>query len=162
MPVISGVMTSAPILLTLTSRCLQRKTTAKLIYKMDLYMVDLILGKMKKQAKSGLYVVPNSVTCPALTLTAVISWMRYAGRSMRRGSAGIGPDGGRSEDPVGPCGADRSGADEKEPGTRPYMAVLFWESAVWHVQQRTRKDFCGCVETVCKGRRPHINKSCNP
>lgn len=34
---------------------------AKLIYKMDLYMVDLILEKMKNQAASGLYVVPNSV-----------------------------------------------------------------------------------------------------
>ena len=34
---------------------------AKLVYKMDLYMVDLILEKMKIQAEEGLYVVPISV-----------------------------------------------------------------------------------------------------
>ena len=34
---------------------------AKLIYKLDLYVVECILEKMKKQAESGLYVVPESV-----------------------------------------------------------------------------------------------------
>ncbi len=34
---------------------------AKLIYKLDLYVVDEILAKMKRQADAGLYVVPESV-----------------------------------------------------------------------------------------------------
>ncbi len=34
---------------------------ANLIYKLDLYVVEQILEKMKRQAQEGLYVVPNSV-----------------------------------------------------------------------------------------------------
>ena len=34
---------------------------AKLIYKVDLHMVDLIIKKLKAQAQMGLYLVPNSV-----------------------------------------------------------------------------------------------------
>ena len=34
---------------------------AKLIYKIDLYMVEQVLKKMKKQEEAGLYVVPESV-----------------------------------------------------------------------------------------------------
>ena len=34
---------------------------ANTIYKLDLHMVDCILDKMKKQAESGLYIVPESV-----------------------------------------------------------------------------------------------------
>ena len=34
---------------------------AKLIYKLDLYMAEQILEKMKRQAEAGLYVVPQSV-----------------------------------------------------------------------------------------------------
>lgn len=34
---------------------------SKLIYKVDLYMVDQVLEKLKKQKDKGLYVVPNSI-----------------------------------------------------------------------------------------------------
>lgn len=34
---------------------------AKLIYKLDLYVVEQVLEKMKRQAEAGLYVVPTSV-----------------------------------------------------------------------------------------------------
>ena len=34
---------------------------ARLIYKLDLYVVDKVLEKMKRQAEAGLYVVPQSV-----------------------------------------------------------------------------------------------------
>ena len=34
---------------------------ANLIYKLDLYIVDQIIDKIKKQQKEGLYVVPESV-----------------------------------------------------------------------------------------------------
>lgn len=34
---------------------------SKLIYKVDLYMVDLVIEKMKRQAEWGLYVIPVSV-----------------------------------------------------------------------------------------------------
>ena len=34
---------------------------AKLIYRLDLYVVEQVLAKMKKQAEAGLYVVPQSI-----------------------------------------------------------------------------------------------------